>query len=338
MTTDPIAAAIRRGVATIIEAFDQERQLGGTAPDEEQLTALLWNVTYPQLVRVKFNRAQEARYGADWLWWFVGADGRCFGLLVQAKVMRGGPGRRRISFAHRNKTHGFQVDCLLESADALGVPATYVIYFGPPHTRPDLVAPASTDRLNAPWEPMAIAMYDALNYHRELCGFDPAVKSRFMSAGQIDPHDPKSQLDFTRNWVVQRAFMASRPLLALADGSHTSVWEKLPDIYPDFTSVQALLDTEQHGPARVASAILDYLASIAIGQFSRTTTAPAPGIDGAVFTELPDHQGHFDRPYIPYILRGYRRQPPAYVRDILEGNEINVPLPATVQGVVVIIE
>lgn len=335
---DSIVAAICKGVAAVIEAYDQEAVLLGAKkrPGEVELTAHLLKVTFPPMVHLKFNpQSQEPRVGADWLWWFVSSTGVCFGLLIQAKILRGVPGRRHIGFEHESKTGGVQFDRLLESADALGVPATYVMFYGPAHTRPDLVAAAERTTHASPWEPMTVGMLDALVFHNELFGFDPVGRASFWAGGRAAPGD---EVTFTHDWVAQRAFAYSRPLLALADGAATFLWEKLPAIYPGFESIDTLLNTEQHGPARVASAVVDYLAGIAGGQFSHATSAPVPVLDDdePVFTELPDHRGHFGRSYLPYLLRGYRRRPPAYVRDILNGGELTRPLPANVAGVAVV--
>ncbi|MFF9810734.1 DUF6615 family protein [Streptomyces coeruleorubidus] len=56
---------------------------------EETVADLLLMAVHPELSYVSFNRYEEARIGADWLWWFVdSASHEAFGVLVQAKNLK----------------------------------------------------------------------------------------------------------------------------------------------------------------------------------------------------------------------------------------------------------
>lgn len=87
---------------------------------------------YPGEVKlIAFNKIEEAKSGADWLWAFVSADGsQSFTMLVQAKRLN--CAENVYSGINRNVGKANppvrQIDRLLKTAAALGVPALYIFY------------------------------------------------------------------------------------------------------------------------------------------------------------------------------------------------------------------
>lgn len=103
--------------------------------NEETITETLLldlKTGYPGHVQlVAFNKSQEAKTGADWLWAFVSADGsQSLTMLVQAKRLEDA---ERI-YAGINRNIGKrtppvrQIDQLLATARTQGVPALYAFY------------------------------------------------------------------------------------------------------------------------------------------------------------------------------------------------------------------
>jgi hypothetical protein len=87
---------------------------------------------YPGNVRVvAYNKPQEAKTGADWIWSFVSADrSRSATMLVQAKRLEDAeleyPGIKR-NIGNRTPSVR-QIDQLLDTARILGIPAIYAFY------------------------------------------------------------------------------------------------------------------------------------------------------------------------------------------------------------------
>lgn len=90
-----------------------------------------------------FNKREEAKVGADWLWWWVGSGGESFGMLVQAKRLYVTGPRWRFLFDHG---HGKQRQALWEAAEALDVTPVYVVYLGTRTTARRRRAPRSATR------------------------------------------------------------------------------------------------------------------------------------------------------------------------------------------------
>jgi hypothetical protein len=102
---------------------DQGHQVG----EVEQAHELVMNA-FPRVEYAEFNQSQEGSVGADWLWWFLGRDNECFGLLVQAKMLRGSAARWKLDLSYPNQTRK-QMRTLLTVADEFDVPAAYVVFF-----------------------------------------------------------------------------------------------------------------------------------------------------------------------------------------------------------------
>jgi hypothetical protein len=97
-------------------------------------------------------------------------------------------------------------------------------------------------------------------------------------------------------------------------------------MYPAYQAVWDKLAEENSGPATVAKAIMEYLT------YFRQATNLLAAAEKYDVTEQPRASHHSGR---PYILRGLRTAPPAYVQDIIEGRD-HADLPAGVRGAVVV--
>jgi hypothetical protein len=123
------------GLSCMVWAKRGAAKVAGLPFNEETITeTILLDLTtaYPGNVQVvAFNKSQEATTGADWLWSFVSADGsQSLTILVQAKRLED---REQIySGIDRNigkRTPPVrQIDQLLATATAQGVPALYAFY------------------------------------------------------------------------------------------------------------------------------------------------------------------------------------------------------------------
>ena len=103
--------------------------------NEETITETILldlQIAYPGHVRViAFNKIQEANTGADWLWSFINVSGsQSFTMLVQAKRLEDAEqiysGINRYIGKRSPPTR--QIDQLLATAKAQGVPALYSFY------------------------------------------------------------------------------------------------------------------------------------------------------------------------------------------------------------------
>lgn len=123
------------GLSRMVWAKRGTAKAAGLPFNEETITetVLLELATaYPGLVQVvAFNKTQEAKTGADWLWSFVSADGsQSLTMLVQAKRLEDTD--RIYSGINRKIGKSMppvrQIDQLLATATAQGVPALYAFY------------------------------------------------------------------------------------------------------------------------------------------------------------------------------------------------------------------
>lgn len=151
----PLAIALC-GAAMELGAKMADGTRYGVKPGEEGLTeGVLIDLcrAVPNLRINKTARKEETEAGTDWEWWIEGAS-HWFGFLVQAKrVHSGTKGQWHYSLGYRPspKADGtirpLQVASLLDTAEALDIPAMYALYNeagnGLQYTRPQL-GPACT--------------------------------------------------------------------------------------------------------------------------------------------------------------------------------------------------
>lgn len=123
-------ALVRGRVAALAQM--SKADAAGFDWQEEAITQTLLTSIYPDAIVVPFNRRQEHKTGADWLWWFVDDDGCAFGMLVQAK---------RVTIKQTGWDFGFEYDngnqrrSLMQTAKDLDIVPTYALYLGTPAYR-----------------------------------------------------------------------------------------------------------------------------------------------------------------------------------------------------------
>ncbi|PAY23848.1 hypothetical protein CEY15_06300 [Dietzia natronolimnaea] len=69
---------------------------------EEPVTEILLSRTSPRVRFATFTRKQEAKVGADWLWWWVAPSGESFGMIVQAKRLYVDKAKWSFKFNHNS--------------------------------------------------------------------------------------------------------------------------------------------------------------------------------------------------------------------------------------------
>lgn len=118
----------------------------GFQAHEQALTEIVLTRNAPVTQVWTYTQREEARTGADWLWWWR-SGGEWFGALVQAKRNKPRLSMPWYDFGYRTGSGHRQIDLLLGHARNLGVPAVYVLYNYPridPHAAvgtPCCVAP-----------------------------------------------------------------------------------------------------------------------------------------------------------------------------------------------------
>lgn len=267
---------------------------GHQVGEVEQTQELLINA-FPRVEYAEFNQQQEGAVGADWLWWFLGRTGECFGLLVQAKMLRGSAGMWELDLSYPKGTRR-QMDALLTVADEFDVPAAYVAFFGGAHERPDLECGSHSVPVCSRCERSSVAILSGL-----------AALAIVRLDEPYRPHD-----------VAPDAFRQSVPIEDLASAASQEIfdvnWNSLS------LELKQFLSEPQTGPAAVAKHMFEVAAAIRRGQFSAAIAEMAPPVSDYVFAGLPTDNGHGGPPYWVHTLRGLRRQPPEYVAALLEGD------------------
>ncbi len=275
---------------------------------EETVTEILLAAAHPQFVSVVFNKHQEGRVGADWLWWWVDDSGEAFGALIQAKRLHAD---WTIDFKYRD---GAQMALLRRSALALEVPDVYVLYLG-----------AREFRMAMPVD--SADHYRVLRRHNAGVSYVPGwiVRSYTTYPGPVVE--------------TPRVISKSAPLEHLAfQNSSPSSWARVNEaaLQPPLRS---LLTEPQMGARLVARSLLDLVASRRAEQFRGATVDP-PSSEPAthdLFGELPADPGHDGEPFLGAILKGLRPELPAYVQQALEGEPVELPVDApSVVGMTVV--
>lgn len=268
-------------------------QRAGFNAHEQALTEIVLTRAAPAARVWTFSQREEARTGADWLWWWRGG-GEWFGALVQAKKNKPLRGAPWYDFGYRTASGPRQVDQLLHEATRWGVPAVYVLYN---HPRVSPSVQVSSPCCVLPSEGWRARLGVAVV---------PALVAQSLVGGAEDA-----------------AVQYSRPLECLACGGRgprliTSVRSSITDD----NLIQFLGGTSLSLPRLVARGVLAQVAWMRMGQARRASPElgrPALDVFDRVFTGLPSDQGHLAEPYFEHVLRGLRSQPPWYVAAALEG-------------------
>ncbi|MEV7631206.1 hypothetical protein AB0N64_02230 [Microbacterium sp. NPDC089318] len=132
-TNDSLAASLKRGrraaERTILDAIRD-----GQSWKEETVTDNLTRAIPPFMKYTTFNRHEESRVGADWMWWWVDEAGEAFGMLLQAKR----PDSSRTSNTYDiGAKGGQQIDALLTTARQFGLAPGYALYAEPDPEPPE---------------------------------------------------------------------------------------------------------------------------------------------------------------------------------------------------------
>lgn len=256
-----------------------------------------------------FNQREEARTGADWLWWWRGG-GEWFGVLVQAKRNKPVRSKPSYDFGYRSGSGSRQVDLLLHAARHFGVPAMYVLYNHPPIPRAVAVS-----------SPCCVHAYEGWRTRLRVAVVPALVAQTLVGA-------------------EERAVQYARPLECLVCRGRMprlipSVWTSISDDQ----LIEYLTGSAASLPRLVSLSILAQVADQRLGQFRQSEFPLQTGLDERdnVFTDLPSDGGHFSEPYFDHVLRGLRSKPPWYIAAALDGapwEEVAQDLEG-IQGVVI---
>lgn len=307
---DDIGLVLSRARGVVAENWRRRAEQGHVA-DEELQTNWLCDAAWPRIEYAQFNRRQEASVGADWLWWFVDGN-ECFGVLLQAKRIRGDAGARTLDFAYPRST-GRQMQDLLDASDALGVAAGYILYFSPVGHRSDLTCRDHAASDCELCDRLCVAALPAL-------AAQTAVRLNALSSA----HE-----------VVLDAFRLAVPLEDLVTRNDDPVRDLNVGIVS--AELRELLLEPQDGPREVAKTLFRVVADIRFGQMSAAVQDRRRTDASAVFDELPADAGHFGRHYYDDVFRGLRTGPPDYLASFLAGDASGLGLlPENIGGLIVV--
>lgn len=274
--------------------------------EEEYITKRLCQAVLPEVQYAPFNRQQEGRVGADYLWWWVDRSGECFGCLIQAKNIKRSGRRWQIDFQHPRKAPGAQLRNLFRTADELGLPAGFMLYAGDRGFRAAMDCDALHVGRTACYERegAAVTLVPALAAEREmyLAKATPWYPDRSAVNVFCEWATPLIEITAPRSYGAGDLYRA----LSLSDADHR---------------LRSFLETDQIGVREVARHIFDAVARMAEGEFAAPVMPDL--IDSAadaVFSRVPDVQGGFSEPYMKHWLRGLRRKLPDYVERSLAGS------------------
>ena len=305
-----------RSARLSIDEFTRQRLGQGHETSEETLTDIFLTKVSPHLRYVQFNRNQESATGSDWLWWWTDDAGDWFGSLVQAKRLRRSPSSRYSIDVHYND--GKQIAALYEAARILSVVPLYCLYGGPPETRADLNC-GSTHQAT-----------DCSRCASLGVGLVPALVAE-------RPFTPQRSTDESARRVIAETICVED----LALPSSILCDPRLPDLNLQNVDlsldVREFLTNSQSGAREVAKRVFDIVSRERSLHFSSSAAVMTRQILDfpPIFEQLPDDKGHFREPYFHHVLRGLRRTPPDYVRQLLDGKDIDCPMGLDLAGVAV---
>jgi hypothetical protein len=273
---------------------------------EEPVTEILLSRSAPGVQFAQFTKHEEAKVGADWLWWWVGPGGESFGMLVQAKRLNVKGSKWHFLFDHN---HGKQRKALWESAEALDVTPVYVLYLGTQKYRdPSPCGATSHAASDCPQcEALAVSLMPAL-----------LADSTFVT---------DAVATYSRSVSLERAIDRAEQLPSWLGAVDAQLSDEL----------RTFLTTPQAGVRAVARSLVDRVLKVREGQLSKGVAEIVhPERLGPVFPVLPGDRGHWPEPYLPLMLRGLTSVPPDYVVSMIAGMPLGDPPAPNVSGVVLI--
>jgi len=287
---------LRKSLTHAREAVDQQwrsRILNGEEATETELTVTYIEAASPKVRYAQFNPREEARTGADWLWWFLDDSGECFGMLVQAKKLKRLKGEWTIDFGYVSGGEP-QINKLLEASNRLDVPAFYVLYCGDRRHRQDL---------------------SCGTHHNEKFCTECDSASVSILPSLCARHVNERQLGATA------AFHMSTPVEDLVTpGTQGS---EILDLNLNVVGLELkkFLLSPQSGSREVAKKVFAMTSRLRSGSFALATATLLRVKSETVFDYLPDDSGHFGVSYFEHILRGLKPSLPDEVQEALAGNE-----------------
>ncbi len=288
----------------------------GKPLQETSATDILLTTAAPTVLYEAFTQRREAENGADWLWWWVDRDqATCFGLLVQAKVLKLNGRRWEMGLRYRTEKHeALQIDKLLHSADQYDVPAAYLLYCGDPEYRATLECgmshgPGGPCRDNARAGVSCVAALAAHN-----------------------------AVQFYGNSFATKVFHDSIPVedIAAPPSEDTVVLPPVTVARVMSTELTQFLTERQAGARRVAKELLRPVQKIRNTQFAAGLLERANLTAQPLFPHVPEDRGHFPVPYLTHILRGLRTSVPDYVLDVMDGRTPPQKVAMGLGGIVVV--
>jgi hypothetical protein len=307
-------AALTRGRRAVEQYIDELRSQGSDRWPEEHATERLYMAAFPHVKWINFNRVQERATGSDWLWWWVDPTGECFGLLIQAKILKRRPnGSWFIDFRYRD---GSQMKNLLETANFFEVPAAYILYCGDVSYR---------EGLNC-----------GSRHVNERCGrcerasvsIVPGLIADRVVANSLSNYPGTSAVDaFHRSDPVEDLVDPDLPQMPLFDLNLRWVGADL----------RSFLLGRQTGVRQVARLIFAAVSRMRKGDYRAETSERIDvGTNNAVFREVPSDYGHFGAAYFHHILRGLRTELPVYVQETVSFGEPPAWLANRLAGIAII--
>ena len=265
---------------------------------------------------VPFTPPAEALSGADWIWWWLDANG-AFGMLVQAKrVTITHPDRWSFGFDYRRGTR-LQKRALMSTASRLGLMPVYALYLGTGEYRD--------------WKrcPDGHRSGRCLQCEKRSVSLMPALLAEKASVVDSDStYDRSVALE-----DLMRPSPHSAPLIPTLQG-------QLPCELAEF------LTTSQTGVRAVTRSMLDRVLKARAGQLAQVGF-PVGSVQGQgthddlgpIFGHTPADTGHWGVTYFEHVLRPLLHVPPSYVLEIESGdfNRTDLPLEMSdVAGVIIV--
>ncbi|MBQ0887150.1 hypothetical protein KBZ94_19785 [Streptomyces sp. RM72] len=279
---------------------------------EVTATQVLLSTASPRIRFVELTADEEKENGADWLWWWVDRDGTCYGLLVQAKILKLHGKHWSIDFSY--KTRGddrTQLSKLIKAVNRFHVPAAYVLYCGDTRYRSTLACDRTHDDVPCKErDRVGVSTVSALVAENAV-GLDAknAGVSAFHDAVPVEDVASPDGLD--------------APIVPLARGLDQD------------------LERFLRQPQRARAGWQSNFSGLSSGSGTASSRARrswnAPPRSPAPFSRTsPTTMGIFSVPYLAHMLRGLRAEVPDYVRDVLEGRIPPAWVTDHVGGIVVI--
>ena len=245
---------------------------------------------------VPFTQRQEARVGADWVWWWVDSSGS-YGMLVQAKRVTIVGSVWKFGFDYKVRTTGeIQRHLLIKSATAMDLAPVYALYLGTPDYRERV--PCSTNHRSG----------YCVECVKRTISLMPALLAEIVIVND-------AWSTYERSVALEDLWKPSRgqPHLIPALDRKTS------------PKLRQFLKTPQNGARAIVRSMIDPILAARAGAFSDSpahlVNAPTGRHDALprVFEELPSDEGHWDVNYFEQVVGPLRQVPPAYVLEILSG-------------------